>query len=46
MPDILPISLFINSVRNKFTDFQEMINENLDVVPTAETKVDDFFPST
>ena len=33
--------LNINSVRNKFTDFQEIINGNVD----AETKIDASFPS-
>ena len=37
--------LNINSVRNKFTDFQEMINGNVDVVSIAETKIDASFPS-
>ena len=37
--------LNINSVRNKFTDFQEIINGNVDVVSIAETKVDASFPS-
>ena len=35
----------INSVRNKFTDFQEIINGNVDVVSTAETKIDASFSS-
>ena len=35
-----------NSVRNKLTDFQEIINGNLDaVVSIAETKIDASFPS-
>ena len=34
-----------NSVRNNFTDFQE-INGNVDVVSIAETKLDASFPST
>ena len=37
--------LNINSVRNKFTDFQEIINVNVDVVSIAETKIDATFPS-
>ena len=37
--------LDINSVRNKFTDFQEIINGNVDVVSIAETKIDASFPS-
>ena len=38
--------LDINSVRNKFTDFQEIINGNVDVEFIAETKIDVSFPST
>ena len=37
--------LNINSVRNKFTDFQEIINGNVDVVSTAEIKMEASFPS-
>ena len=37
--------LNINSVRNKFTDFQEIINGNVDVISIAETKIDASFPS-
>ena len=37
--------LNINSVRNKFTDFQEIIIGNVDVVSIAETKIDTSFPS-
>ena len=36
--------LNINSVRNKFTDFQEIINGNVNVVSIAETKIDASFP--
>ena len=36
--------LNINSVRNKFTDFQEIINGNVDVVSIAETEIDASFP--
>ena len=36
--------LNINSVRNKFTDFQE-INGKVDVISIAETKIDASFPS-
>ena len=36
----------INSVRNKFADFQEIINGNVDVVSIAKTKIDASFPST
>ena len=38
--------LNINSVRNKFTDLQTIINGNVDIVSIAETKLDDSFPST
>ena len=38
-------SLSNNSVRNKFIDFQEIMNGNVDVVSIAQTKVDAFFPS-
>ena len=37
--------LNINSVRNKSTDFQEIINGNVDVVSTAEIKMEAPFPS-
>ena len=37
--------LNINSVRNKFSDFQEIINGNVDVISIAETKIDASFPS-
>ena len=37
--------LNINSVRNKFTDFQEIINGNVDVASTAEAKIDASFSS-
>ena len=36
--------LTINSVRNKFTDFQEIINGNVDVVSTGEIKNRCLFP--
>ena len=36
--------LNINSLRNKFTDFQE-INGNVNVVSIAEAKIDASFPS-
>ena len=35
----------INSVRSKFTDFQEIINGNVDVVSIVEAKLDASFPS-
>ena len=37
--------LNINSVRNKFTDLQTIINGNVDIVSIAETKLDASFPS-
>ena len=37
--------LNINSVRNKFTDFQEITNGNVDVVSIAETKTEASFSS-
>ena len=38
-------SKLFNSVRNKFTDFQEIVNGNVNVVSIAETKMDGSFPS-
>ena len=35
--------LNIISVRNKLTDFQEMVNGNVDVLSIAKTKIDAFF---
>ena len=37
--------LNINSVKNKFTDFQEIINGNVDVASIAKTKIYASFPS-
>ena len=37
--------LNINSMRNKFSDLQEVFNGNVDIVSIAETKIDAFFPS-
>ena len=37
--------LNINSVRNKFTDLQTIINGNVDIVSIAETKLDASVPS-
>ena len=31
--------------RNKFTDFQEIISRNVDVVSIVETKIDASFPT-
>ena len=36
--------LNINSVRNKFTDLKTIINGNVDIASTAETKLDGSFP--
>ena len=36
--------LSINSVRNKFTDFPTIFNENVDIVSIAKTKLDASFP--
>ena len=36
--------LNINSVRNKFENFKEIINGNVDIFTIAETKVDGSFP--
>ena len=38
-------SLNINSVTNKVTDFQEIMNGNVDIVSIAETKIGASFPS-
>ena len=35
----------INSLRNKFEALQFIINRNLDIILTSETKLDDSFPS-
>ena len=37
--------LNINSVRNKFSDLQEVINGNVDIISIAETKIDASLPS-
>ena len=36
--------LIINSVRNEFENFKEIINGNVDIFTTAETKLDGSFP--
>ena len=36
----------INSIRNKFSGFSEMIGENVDVLVIAETKIDSSFPTS
>ena len=38
--------LDINSVRNKFENFKEIINENVDIFTIAETKLDGSFPTS
>ena len=38
--------LNINSVRNKFENFKEIINGNVDIFPIAETKLDGSFPTS
>ena len=43
---LLNFSCFnINSVRNKFTDFQEIVTGKVNVRSIAETKVDACFPT-
>ena len=37
--------LNINSIRNKFEFFEDVINRNLDIILLSETKLDDSFPS-
>ena len=34
----------INSIRNKFDSLADIIKDNIDVLMTSETKVDDSFP--
>ena len=36
----------INSIRNKFSGFSEMIGENIDALAIAETKIDSSFPTS
>ena len=36
----------INSIRNKFTGFSEMIGENIDILVISETKIDASFPTS
>ena len=38
--------LNINSVRNKFENFKEIINGNVDIFTIAETKLDGSFPTS
>ena len=38
--------LNINSVRNKFENFKEIINGNVDIFAIAETKLDGSFPTS
>ena len=37
--------LNVNSIRNKFSDLQKIVNGNVDIVSIAETKLDGSFPS-
>ena len=37
--------LNVNSIRNKFSDLQKIVNGNIDIVSIAETKLDGSFPS-
>ena len=36
----------INSIRNEFSGFSEMIGENVDILVIAETKIDSSFPTS
>ena len=36
----------INSIRNKFSGFSEMIGENVDILVIAQTKIDSSFPTS
>ena len=38
--------LNINSVRNKFENFKEIVNVNVDIFTIAETKLDGSFPTS
>ena len=38
--------LNINSIRNKFENFTDMISEYVDVIVIAQTKLDDTFPKS
>lgn len=42
--NVIVAYLNINSIRNKFTNFSQMINKNVDVLVIAETKLDETFP--
>ena len=42
--NVIVAYLNINSIRNKFTNFSQMINKNVDVLVIAETKLDGTFP--
>ena len=37
--------LNINSIRNKFDDLKLIIDENVDILCIAETKIDESFPT-
>ena len=38
--------LNVNSIRNKFNNLIDMIDQNIDIICLAETKLDDSFPSS
>ena len=38
--------LNINSIRNKFNNFADMIDQNIDIICLAETKLDSSFPKS
>ena len=38
--------LNVNSIRNKFNNLVDMIDQNIDIICLAETKLDDSFPSS
>ena len=38
--------LNINSIRNKFHNLVDMIDENIDIICISETKLDDSFPAS
>ena len=40
------IYININSIRNKFNGFSQMIGESVDVLVIAETKIDSSFPTS
>ena len=42
--NVIVAYLNINSIGNKFTNFSQMINKNVDVLYIAETKLEETFP--